>query len=1018
VKPTLLVPLILCLVPPTEAAVFDFAETGGSDSDNSQNSGAGNVPVVDASVATITPTIDGIQLTLTATSTAGTPTIGANPQGVGVSTNGESSGNNTRIEADKGESLQISFDADVTLDSLRFGSFGSGDVATISLVSGTNPFTSGTSLTLTGNGSQGPSTDILLATDPIVSGGIGTIAAGTVLSIAMTSGSRDALLNEFTVSDPSAPPGDLVTSIAPTFPSPTLAENQNPGSNLGSTSIAVGNSKGQSFSLADDTSISGFVFEVDAITTTGNFTLRIYRAMDGLPWLLSPIFSDAGALPADLADGDLLQIDLDTPLDLERGSYTVALTGLGATSFNLPFTNAPLFAAGDAVRDNSSTNGWQLLTNPDADLIFAVLGTQPTPPLPPDGKPNIIFILADDLGWTDVRGGATGPNVIGPDNFGSDFYQTPNVARLAAEGLSFTHCYVQPNCAPTRAALLSGQYAPRSGNGVYVVSGLNRGNGTPDLVGPSQNQDVPASHVTHAETLQGAGYVTAHFGKYHVGNHEGGNATMPENQGFEYNFGGKQAGAPGSYYASSQVFHGNVGPGLDAWAKNYNQGYLDTILKGPASDPLHQRAATDNNPDLILSDGSSNHGSNKYVTDGMGDAAIAFLDDHHRGEMKDHPFFMQFHTYAVHTPIQARWDLRRKYADTVPDGTWHSDNQYAAMIEAMDQTIGRITDWLDDPNSDGNTGDSISDNTLVIFSSDNGGHIGPTDNKPLRHRKGSFWEGGLRVPLIVRRPGTVPAGQITDTLVHAVDFYPTILKHAGVDMPGDINFDGTSFALHMDDPTGSPRDRGTIFYQFPGYLDNRARPCSVAIKRVGGKDYKLIHNYDLTYVGNNPQAEGIKVLTEPWELYNLTDDISETTDLINGSYSNHLLYGELADTMAAELLAWLTQGGDDWNAKQPTYRSGGGTVPYPSADVPDITVPFEQEFRATDGTPDTDDNEVTLTWNSESGFKYDIEGSDTLVDWDPLQTGITATGASTTRTVPDPAIATSDRRFYRVVLRP
>jgi arylsulfatase A-like enzyme len=239
---------------------------------------------------------------------------------------------------------------------------------------------------------------------------------------------------------------------------------------------------------------------------------------------------------------------------------------------------------------------------------------------------------------------------------------------------------MMPNCSPTRAALLSGQYPSRSGNGVYVVDDLNRGDGTPPMIAPPQNEDVPAAQVTHAEALAAAGYVNAHFGKFHVGGHEGGTATLPLNQGFEMNFGGGSSGYTRSYFASGQKFGSDIGPELDLWAGNYTPAYLETILKGPPSNPLHQRAMSPNLPDLILSDDSSNHGANKHLTDSMGDAALAFLNDHRRGALQDHPFFMQFHFQAVHLPIQPRWDLLRKYAE-LPAGTYHSSAPYAALLE-------------------------------------------------------------------------------------------------------------------------------------------------------------------------------------------------------------------------------------------------------------------------------------------------------------------------------------------------
>ena len=267
--------------------------------------------------------------------------------------------------------------------------------------------------------------------------------------------------------------------------------------------------------------------------------------------------------------------------------------------------------------------------------------------------------------------------------------------------MSFTHCFAHPNCAPTRAAFLSGQYSPRSGNGVYVVNSLNRPAGSEQpttFIPPSQNEDVPAAHTTFAEVLKLGGYVTAHFGKYHVGNHEGGQSTMPESQGFDFNFGGRDDGGPGEYHASGQLFGDRIGPGLDAYAQDYNAAYIFDILE-----PL----ANGNDPTGLSGD--------KHLEDGLGDAALAFMRDHHAGTMAERPFYLQLHHYGVHSPTgnsHARADLLAKY-NAQPNGAQHSNASYAAILENMDQTLGRILNYLEDPNGDGDLGDSIAENTLV-----------------------------------------------------------------------------------------------------------------------------------------------------------------------------------------------------------------------------------------------------------------------------------------------------------------
>ncbi|MBK1835122.1 sulfatase [Roseibacillus ishigakijimensis] len=549
-------------------------------------------------------------------------------------------------------------------------------------------------------------------------------------------------------------------------------------------------------------------------------------------------------------------------------------------------------------------------------------------------RPNLVFILADDLGWTDLRTGGKGPNVLAGVDYGSTSYQTPNLARLAEEGLSFTHCYVQPNCAPTRAAIFSGQYPARSGNGVYNVQSLNRGIGQPPLLGPEQNEDVPASHHTLAEALSEAGYVTAHFGKYHIGGHEGGAATLPEEQGFDFNFGGHQSGHPRSYTAGENGFHPTVGPGLNPFAQPYSESYVEQVLQGPQKNPLHRRALA--RPDLFpqarANDPGALVGKGKHLTDAMADAAASFLQSHGKSERAADPFYLQFHLYAVHTPIQPRRDLSQKYQSLPLTGA-HQDASYAALVEGLDQTVGRLLDALEDPNGDGRKDDSLTKNTVVIFCSDNGGHVGPTANQPLRHRKGSHWEGGIRVPLIIRQPGTIPSGEQSDTLVHAVDFYPTLLELAGAKLKEDLTFDGISLARHLSGPAKTPRAREPIFYHFPGYLDHRSRPLNAVIKRTRGATYKLLYHYDLLYQGNPrskvDREEGLPVLEQPWQLFNLDEDLSEKKDLLATADAPTAGNRAIARELAADLSAWLGQEGEDWNPKPVIERATGRPLPFP-----------------------------------------------------------------------------------------
>lgn len=611
----------------------------------------------------------------------------------------------------------------------------------------------------------------------------------------------------------------------------------------------------------------------------------------------------------------------------------------------------------------SSTTGGGFMVE---SITVELPGQVTRPPASPG--PNIIMMLADDLGWTDLSTGK--PNL----GNGSAFYETPNVARLADQSLCFTSCYMHPNCSPTRAALFSGQYAPRAGNGVYNVNNLNRGNGTPILVGPSQNEDVPADTYNLAEAMRDAGYITAHFGKFHVGGHEGGSATLPLNQGFDFNYGGQANGAPGSYFASSGTFGGNIGPELDPYASPYTSAYLA------------DRGFVDTNA-LV--------GTDKHLTDAMGDAFVDFMNDHRSGLHADYPVYMQFHLYAVHSPIQPRPDLPPKYQVKPPDGG-HDHANYASQVDSMDQAVGRIMDYLDDPDGDGSTNDSMVADTVLIFASDNGGFIGPTDNTPLRERKGSFYEGGIRVPFMVRWPGEIPADTRTDTLVHPVDFYPTFLALAGAAEPTNQVLDGTAFADHLRDPA-TPRPREAIVYHFPGYLDTRAWPSSTVIKDIAGERYKMIYYYE----------DGKR------EMYNLSQDLSETNDLLDGDYWKWLLNQSAAEDLAETITQWLTRDEPDWAPSYPTVRASGTLLSAPPPGVDPVVVPRDEQFRMVEPVVMNPPTGIRLSWPAIPGHTFGLEASSDLESWTLIVDDLITIGNRIEYTFTDPPAALG-RRYYRV----
>lgn len=331
-------------------------------------------------------------------------------------------------------------------------------------------------------------------------------------------------------------------------------------------------------------------------------------------------------------------------------------------------------------------------------------------------KPNIVFILADDLGWTDLG------------VMGSDYYETPNIDRLAAEGLLFDNAYAAAaNSAPSRACMMTGMYTPR--HGVYTVSPPDRGDRRLRKLIPIANtDDVRADFVTMAEALRQQGYRCGHIGKWHLGDDADG--TGPLSQGFIWNVGGNRAGSPYSYFYPYCL---------------------------PDKSKCH----------LGLEKGTPG----EYLTDRLTDEAVSFIKSH-----KDAPFFLHLSHHAVHTALQAPASVVDKYKNK-PVGKYHTNPVYAAMIEKLDDGVGKICRAIQEM--------GIEENTIIIFYSDNGGSEPVTDNYPLHGGKGTPYEGGSRVPLIIKWPGKIPAGTRTSVPVIGVDFYPTFVHLAKGETSGN-----------------------------------------------------------------------------------------------------------------------------------------------------------------------------------------------------------------------------------------
>ena len=678
-----------------------------------------------------------------------------------------------------------------------------------------------------------------------------------------------------------------------------------PRGSAGWTKVAAGNEKGQTIAVRKAGEVKGIILQLGSVDKAADLTVTIHETANGFP-TGEAIHSETGNLPDGLGEGGSIRLIFGTAPTLKPGAYAVTFS---TKKSNLKFrlTNANGYANGRAIRRNSSSKGkWTGAAGSGSDFAFRLLGdieadstsasgvavpdapaaSAPEPPEAPirlvkhtnpsftpkslsDLKlqPNIVVCMVDDLGWNQL--GVT-QSTMGTN---PKIYHTPNLAKLAAGGLSFTHAYAQPNCAPTRAAMLSGQYPARIHNDVYVVGNLNR-NGRGGIskqkakfLGPKQTNDVAAEAITVAEALQKNGYATAHIGKYHVGGHDG-EKTLPENVGFNINIGGFTQGHQPVCFASKADggwrFRGLGRGDFDRFAAPYTEDYLKKH-----SFPMS----------LV--------GSPKHVSDALSDAMEDTVRKFAAGKK---PFYLQLHPYAVHGPVKSRPDLKKDR-----DG-----DELAGFVSSIDLTIGRLLRVIGDPNDDGDRSDSVADNTLILFTSDNGGTH--KNNLPLRGKKGMFTEGGVRVPLIAYWPGVIPANTVSDHMVHSVDYYPTYLKLAGsrwTPPSSEHPLDGESFVDVLLNPN-LKRSREPIFYLFPGYMDVRAQPCVVAIDEVDGARYKLLYFYE----------------ANAWELYNLNEDIGEKSNLVQSQ-------PEVASRISKKIRAWLTQKHPTWKPKYPLKKNDG-----------------------------------------------------------------------------------------------
>ena len=442
---------------------------------------------------------------------------------------------------------------------------------------------------------------------------------------------------------------------------------------------------------------------------------------------------------------------------------------------------------------------------------------------------NVVLILIDDLGWKDLS------------CYGSDYYQTPNIDRLASEGMRFTNGYAACNvCSPTRAAILTGKYPARLLLTQWLPSGRWNAKRHKKREGRYVS-NLPLEEFTIAEALREADYRTAFMGKWHLGTET---YYYPEHQGFDVNVAGRDYGAPGSYFY----------PFKGKW-KIPTTGqtlFKETPLPGKEGD---------------------------YLVDRLAEEAAKFIQ-----ETANKPFFLMLSHYAVHAPLQGKPDKVRKYESVSRKAkeTVQGKPAYAAMVESVDDSVGLVTQTLREQ--------KLDKNTLVIFTSDNGGFAKATDNSPLRANKGSNYEGGIRVPLIIKWPGKSKPGSASDEPVTSTDFYPTILAATGQALRPHQHVDGQSLVPVL---TGGSLDRDAIYWHYPHYNQH---PQSFPSGVIRAGDWKLIEAYD----------------SGELSLYNLADDLGETTNLAKKNPSK-------AEELHAKLKAWRAEAGADPMRTNPEY---------------------------------------------------------------------------------------------------
>lgn len=476
-----------------------------------------------------------------------------------------------------------------------------------------------------------------------------------------------------------------------------------------------------------------------------------------------------------------------------------------------------------------------------------------------DPPPNVVIFFVDDMGWSD--------NTL----FGTEgFYETPNMQRLAAQGVLFSDAYASaPVCTPTRIGLATGVNPARTHITNWTPGSTY--NDQSHLREPDWDRTMNASEVTLGEAMSASGYHTAHIGKWHLGT-SGHASADPLKNGFHINIGGSHKGSPpGGFFAGNDG--GWSAPGLD----------------------------------------TGTYDADDYLTNVLTDHAVDYIAGHANA-----PFFLEFNPYAVHAPIQAPADLVAHYQDKLDNADpgqyqYHNNPTYAAMIHTMDASLGRVMDALE--NTTDAEGNALMDNTIIVFSTDHGGLVNvqggtgptpPTHSFPLAGGKGSGAEGGLRVPTIVSWVGNsdIQQGVISDSLVVTHDIYSTVSDLTGVagNAAHNQRMDSISFRSALE---GDEGQRNTIYWHYP-HISDQAGVGNVRNGRFFSAmrhgDWKLIYHYE----------------DQSWELYDLAADIDESDNLATDNPG-------MTTALGAMLADWLVEVG----AQMPIDSRNGQAVPLP-----------------------------------------------------------------------------------------